>query len=148
MRVARLPQDQRALDGAKHVTLLGPPVGGEGGPGEERGDGFRLMLPLSPGRGFRKVRAESLTDPRPVGVAEHVDKIQVGCLNGAAPVAESLTVTGLAGAPLVCARGLGSEDDMVLAHKPLGVGRAQELSRLDGPRLAIFLALPAEPRAP
>ena len=35
----------------------------------------------------------------------------------------------------------------MLVHKPPGVGRAQELSHLDGPRLAIFLALPAEPRA-
>ena len=31
MRIARLPQHQRALDGTKHVALLGPPVGGEGG---------------------------------------------------------------------------------------------------------------------
>ena len=36
MRVARLPQNQRALDGAKHVTLLGPPVGGEGCTSGER----------------------------------------------------------------------------------------------------------------
>ena len=33
----------------------------------------------------------------------------------------------------------------MLIHDPLGVGRAQELSHLDGSRLAIFLALPAEP---
>ena len=37
------------------------------------------------------------------------------------------------------AQDLGTEDDLV--------GRAQELSHLDGPRLAIFLALPTESRA-
>ena len=52
--VARLPQDHRALDGAKHVTLLGSPVGGEGSTGGERGDGSSLVLPLGPGRGFQK----------------------------------------------------------------------------------------------
>ena len=35
----------------------------------------------------------------------------------------------------------------MLIDKPLGVGRPQELARLDGSRLAIFLALPPEPRA-
>ena len=45
------------------------------------------------------------------------------------------------------AQDLQTGDDLVLVHKPLGVGRSQELSHLDGPRLAIFLALPAEPRA-
>ena len=50
MRVARLPQNQRALEGAKHVALLSSPVGGEG----------------------------SLADTRPLGVAQHVEKIKVG----------------------------------------------------------------------
>ena len=35
----------------------------------------------------------------------------------------------------------------MLIHKPFGVGRAQVLLHLDGPRLAILLALPTEPRA-
>ena len=47
------------------------PVGREG-------DGLSLALPLGLGRGFQKMRAESLADTRPLGVAEHVDKIQVG----------------------------------------------------------------------
>ena len=35
----------------------------------------------------------------------------------------------------------------MLIHEPSSVGRTQELSHLGGPRLAILLALPAEPRA-
>ena len=74
VRVVRLHQDHRAQDGTKHITLLSSPVCGEGGTGGESGDGFSLV----PGRGFWKMRAESLADTRPLGVAEHVDKIQVG----------------------------------------------------------------------
>ena len=58
---------------------------------------------LGPGRGFRKVRAESLADTRPIGVALHVDKIQVGRhqrleravgrqgLDGTTPATEAIT---------------------------------------------------------
>ena len=35
----------------------------------------------------------------------------------------------------------------MLVHEPPGVGRTQELTHLDGPRLVILLALPTEPRA-
>ena len=54
----------------------------------------------------------------------------------------------LAGArsPLVHAQDLGAEDDLVLIHEPPGVHRPQELTHLDGSRLAVFLAMPAEPR--
>ena len=130
VRVACLPQDQRTLDGAKHVTLLSSPVGGEGGASRDRGDGFRLMLPLSPRRGFRKVRAECLTDTRPLGVAEHADKIQVGCHQRLERAVGHMAPDG-PGAPLPRAQDRGT----------LGVGRAQELSHLE---LAIFLALPAQ----
>ena len=35
----------------------------------------------------------------------------------------------------------------MLVHELLGVGRSQELTHPDGSRFAMFLALPAEPRA-
>ena len=102
------------------------------------------------------MRAESLADTRPLGVAEHVDKIQVGhhqrCRRP--PWARwchssdrALTGARQADAPLVHTQGLGAEDDLMQVHEPLGVSRAQDLSHLDVTRLAIFLALPAEPRA-
>ena len=41
LRVARLPQHRRTLDGTKHVALLGTPVDGEGGSTVvEGGDGL------------------------------------------------------------------------------------------------------------
>ena len=58
---------------------------------------------------------------------------------------EALTGAGQADAPLMHAQDLGAEDDLMLVHNSLGVDRAQELAHLDVPRLAIFLALPAEP---
>ena len=44
-RVARLPQRQRALDGATHVALLGPLAGGEGG---TCGEGCATRFKLRP----------------------------------------------------------------------------------------------------
>ena len=49
MRIARVHQHQCTLDSAKHVTLLGSPVGGEGSTCGEGSDGVGLVLPLSPG---------------------------------------------------------------------------------------------------
>ena len=48
---------------------------------------------------------------------------------------------------LMHAQDLGTEDDLVLVHEPLGVGRSQKLSHLDGSGFAVLLALPAEPCA-
>ena len=67
-------------------------------------------------------------------------------VNGAAPVAE--TLTGLAGwqadAPLLMhAQDLGAKDDLVLTDEPLGVGRSQELAHLDG--LPFFLRCQQSP---
>ena len=45
------------------------------------------------------------------------------------------------------AQDLRAKGDLVLIHESFGMGPPQELTRLDGPRLAILLALPAEPRA-
>ena len=45
------------------------------------------------------------------------------------------------------AQDLGANDDLVLIDEAFGVGRPQELAHLDGPGLAIFLELPAKPRA-
>ena len=96
---------------------------------------------------------------RPLSIAKHVGKVQVGCHqwlqravrhhgpDGGSPVAQGLTCAQQADAALVHPQCLGAEDDLVLFHELLSVGRAQELSHLDGPRLATFLALPAEPRA-
>ena len=57
MGVPRVSQDQGALDGAKHVTLLSSPVGGKLGHREESGDRIRLVLPLGPSGGLLKVTA-------------------------------------------------------------------------------------------
>ena len=46
---------------------------------------------------------------------------------------------------LMHAKSLGAEDDLVPIHEPFCA--CQEFSHLDGPRLAILLALPTEPRA-
>ena len=105
-RNARLPQHQRTLDSAKHVTLLSSPVGGESSSRGEGGDGVGLVLPLSPGCGFREVCVEGCADARPLGVAKHVDQVQVGRdkrlkraidrqkFSGAAPVAEASQAPG------------------------------------------------------
>ena len=145
MRGTRLPQNQGTLDGAKHVALLGSPVGGEGSSRGEGGDRVGLVLPLSPGCGFREVCA-------PLGVARHVDQIQVGRdmrlkravgrqgFNGAAPVAETLTGTWQPDAPLMHAQDLGAKGDLVLIDEPFGIGRPQELAHLDGSRHSSFAA--------
>ena len=103
--------------------------------------------------------AQGLADAWPLSVAKHVDKTQVGRnelleravgrqrFNDAAPVAKSLAGARQADASLVHAQDLGAQDDLVLIDEPLGLGRPQELAHLDGSRLAIFLALPAEPRS-
>ena len=105
-RNARLPQHQRTLESAKHVTLLSSPVGGESSSRGEGGDGVGLVLPLSPGCGFREVCVEGCADARPLGVAKHVDQVQVGRdkrlkraidrqkFSGAAPVAEASQAPG------------------------------------------------------
>ena len=73
----RVPRDQRTLDRTKHVAPFRAPNGGEGGAGGERGDGVGLVLPLDPSPGLREVRAQGLPCARPLGGAEHVDKVQV-----------------------------------------------------------------------
>ena len=105
------------------------------------------------------MRAQSLADAWPLSIAEHVDKIQIGRhqrlkravshqgFDGAAPVTKTFASAGNADASLMHAQDLGAEDDLMLVHELLGEGRAQELSRLDGSRLAVFLSLPEEPRA-
>ena len=119
MRITRLPQHQRTLDSAKHVTLLGSPVGGEGGSCGKGGDRVGLVLPLSPGCGFREVRAKGFADAGPLGVAKHVDQVQIGRderldravgrqgFNGAAPVAED-PHTRQTDAPLMHAQDVGA----------------------------------------
>ena len=71
-RITRLPQHQRTLGSAKHVTLLGSPVGSEGGSCGEGGDRVGFVLPLSPSCSFREVRAKGLADARPLSVAKHL----------------------------------------------------------------------------
>ena len=65
MGVSRATQDQRALDGAQHVSLLSVTMGGKRGARGKGGDRVGLVLPLGPGRGLGKVRAQSLADARP-----------------------------------------------------------------------------------
>ena len=92
----------------------------------------------------KKVCPEGFADAGPLGVAKHVDQIQVGRnkrlkravgrqgLNGATPVAETLTSTWQAGAPLMHAQNLGAKGELVLIDEPFGIGRPQELAHLDG----------------
>ena len=88
------------------------------------------MLPLSPGCGFREVCAEGFADAGPLGVAKHIDQIQIGRdkrleravgrqgFNGAAPEAETLTGTWQADAPVMHAQDLGAKGDLVLIDEP------------------------------
>ena len=46
---------------------------------------------------------------------------------------------------LMHAQDLGAKGDLVLIDESFGVGRSQELTHIDGSRLATLLALPAEP---
>ena len=110
--VSRMTQDQRALDSAQHITLLSAMVGGERGSGGRR-DRVGLVLPLSPGRGLREVRAWSLTYARSLSVAKHVDEVQISRhkqlmgavrkhgFGGAVPVAQSFAGAGWTDALLV-----------------------------------------------
>ena len=47
----------------------------------------------------------------------------------AAPMAETLTSTWQAEAPLMHAQDLGAKDDLVLIDEPLGVSESQELQQ-------------------
>ena len=97
-------------------------------------------------------------DAGPLGVAKHVDQIQVGRnkrlkgavgrqgFKGAAPVAETLTGTWQPDAPPMHAQDLGAKGDLLI-DEPFGIGLPQELAHLDGSRLATLLPLPAKPRA-
>ena len=117
------------------------------------------MLPLSPGCGFREVCAEGFADAGPLGVAKHVDQIQVGRdkrlkravgrqgFHDATPVTKTFAGAWQADAPPMRAQDLGAEGDLVLIEEPFGTGRPQELAHLDGSRLATLLSLPAKPRA-
>ena len=117
-----------------------------------------MVLP-SPGCCFGEVRAKGFADAGPLGVAKQVNQVQNGRdkrlkrvvgrqgFSGTAPVAKALAGTRQADAPLMHAQDLGAKGDLVLIDEPLGVGRSQELTHLDGSRLATLLALPAKPRA-
>ena len=77
MRLARFAQYKGALNGAENITLLGPPISGKHTTRGQSGDRVRLVLPFSPGRGLGKVGAQGGADGRPLGVAKHVDEVQV-----------------------------------------------------------------------
>ena len=78
MRRARVSQDKSTLNGAKDVTLLCSAIGGELTARGQSGDRVGLMLPLSPGRRLREMSAQSGANVRPLSIAKHVDKIQIG----------------------------------------------------------------------
>ena len=70
------PSASALSNGAQHVALLSAAVGGERGH-RGRSDGVGVVLPFSPGRGLPEVRLQGLTDARPLGVAKHVEDVQV-----------------------------------------------------------------------
>ena len=125
VRIARLPQ--RIVPSTSPCSA---PVGAEGSSRGEGGDRVCLVLPLSPGCGFREVCAEGFADAGPLGVAKHIDQIQIGRdkrleravgrqgFNGAAPEAETLTSTWQADAPVMHAQDLGAKGDLVLIDEP------------------------------
>ena len=107
--------------------------------------------------GLRKVGAQSSADVGPLSIAKHVDKVQIGRhqrlnraiehqrFNRTAPVAQGFARPRQVDSPLMHAQSLSAKMHLRQIHQSLGVGRAKELTHLDWTRLAIFLALPAEP---
>ena len=77
MRLASFAQDKGTLNGAENVALLRSPISGTDATRGQSGDRVRLVLPLSPSGGLGKVGAQGSTDGGPLGVAKHVDEIQV-----------------------------------------------------------------------
>ena len=77
MRLARISQDEGTLDGAENIALFSAPIGGERATRGQSGDRVRLVLPLGPGRSLREVGAQGGADVGPLGVAKHVDEVQV-----------------------------------------------------------------------
>ena len=77
MRLARISQDEGTLDGAKNVALLSTAISGELTTRGQSGDRIGLMLPLSPGGRLGEVDAQGGADVGPLGVAKHVDEVQV-----------------------------------------------------------------------
>ena len=149
---SRVAQDQRALDGAQDIALLSTAIGGERGPRAEGSDGVGLILPFSPGRRLREVRAQGLTHARPVCVAKHVDEIQVSRhqrfqgalrhhrLSGASPVTQSFTGARWADAPLMHAQGHGAEDELVLVPSCLAQVERRSSPTLMGRGLPFFFS--------
>ena len=62
MRLTRVSQDKGTLNGAKNVTLFCAAISGELAARGQSRDGVGLMLPLGPGRRFRKVGAQGGSD--------------------------------------------------------------------------------------
>ena len=157
MRRARVSQDKSTLNGAKDVTLLCTTISGELTARGQSGDRVGLMLPLSPGRRLREMSAQSSANVRPLSIAKHVDKIQVSRhqrlnraieherFDRAAPMTQGFACPWQVDTPLMHVQGLGAKVHLRQIHQTLGVGRAKELTHLDGTRLAVLLALPAEP---
>ena len=134
MRLARIPHDKSALDGAENIALFSAAICGELATGGQSGDGVRLMLPLGPGGSLGKVGTQSGSDVGPLSVAKHVDEVQVGRhqrieraiehqrLNRAPPVAQGFTRPRQVDTPLMHVQGLGAEVHLGQVHQALGVG--------------------------
>ena len=134
MRLARIPQDKSALDGAENVALFSAAISGELAAGGQSGDGVRLVLPLGPGGRLGKVSTQSGSDVGPLSVAKHVDEVQVGrhqrleraiehqTFNRASPMAQGFARPWQVDAPLMHVQGLGAEVHLGQVHQALGVG--------------------------
>ena len=77
MRLTRISHDKGTLDGSENIALFSAPISGERATRGQSGDGVRLVLPLSPGGSLGEVGAQGGADVGPLGVAKHVDEVQV-----------------------------------------------------------------------
>ena len=106
--------------------MLGTSVVGEFAARWEHGDGRLEVMPAGPGESLFEVLVDGGANGRPLGIAEHVDKIQVGGHHGlkiprenkffddTSPVSESLHSARHTDAPLVHAKALLAKFDAVL----------------------------------
>ena len=118
MRLACIPQDKSALDGAKNITLFSAAICGELTTGRQSGDGVGLMLPLSSGRRLGKMCAQSGANVGPLSVAKHVQisrdqrlerAVEYQRFNRASPVAQSFTRSRQVDTPLMHVQSLGAK---------------------------------------